>query len=68
MADSPVVEIVRDCEVGNSSTGVGYEQPFESAEIVDPDNWNFDVYVATPYGEQLVFDDKLGSLLCFLPV
>ncbi len=62
----PTVEIVRDCDIGDSTVGIGYEQPFQETEIDDPDNWNFDVYVATPFGGQLVFDDKLGAFL-FIP-
>ncbi len=53
------MEIVRDSETNNDEVGLKYEGNMESYEPISPNNWNFEAYVATPFDESLIFNDKL---------
>ena len=63
VVDLPVVEIVRDSETNSGEIGLKYEEDFEYRAPISPDNWNFEAYVATPFDESLIFNDKL-VLVC----
>ena len=57
------MEIVRDSETNSGEVGLKYEEDFEYRAPISPDNWNFEAYVATPFDESLIFNDKL-VLVC----